>query len=126
MTDTIFRVEHKTDGGGCYGSTRYGESDLLDAMQDEHNSDLHDHPCPQNDRGILRPINNNEFCGFESMESLNQWFMEEEITELQQCGYEVIELNDVEITAVGEKQVLVIKNAEKILKKEKILLDIAF
>ena len=125
MTDTIFRVEHETDGAGCYYK-RYGMSNFLDAMHEAHSADVEGHPNPQNDVGIDRCIGEKEFCGFKSMESLCQWFMDDEISKLYKIGFPVIELNDVKITAIGEKQVLFIKNAEKILKKEKILLDKGF
>ena len=99
----------------------------MDAVHQYHSADIDGHPNPQNDIGINRCISKNEFCGFESMESLNQWFTEEEIIELWWLDFKAVELNDVEITAVGEKQILFIKpEPEKILKKSEILLDIAF
>ena len=126
MTGTVFRVEHE-DGCGCYSNSRRGLSSFLDDMLDRHNTDPDGHPNPQNDVGIDRCMDAKEFCGFESMESLEQWFTEDELAELERLGFYVIKVSGAEMTAVGKEQVLFIKpEPEKILKKPKILLDIAF
>ena len=126
MTSTVFRVEHKIDGEGCY-KDRGGVDNFLDNMHERHSNDIDEHPNPQADVGINRCINNFEYCGFENMESLRRWFTEDDLIELAWLDYEIIELNGVEITAVGKKQVLFIKpEPEKILEKSENILDIEF
>ena len=112
----VFRVEHE-DGIGCYyhRSRMHG---FLDDMHHRHNADTEMHPSPFNDIKIDRSMHSDEFCGFESMESLEQWFTENDLIKLDQLGFSVIELNGVEITAVGEKQVLFTKSDPEKISEE--------
>lgn len=126
MTGTVYRVEHETDGQGCYFG-RWDTSDFLFNMIDRHSGDTDGHPNPQNDIGIDRCMGEKEFCGFNSMESLQQWFTENDLIELEQLNFNVVELNDVKITAIGEKQVLFVKSEpEKICYNTDFSLDIEF
>ncbi len=139
MIGTVFRIEHEDTGRGCYKGLE-GTNDFLDAMYDKH-ANPRTHPNPYGDVGIGRNTKNYEFCGFKSMEQLKGWFTDEELSELGELGYKIVELADVEITAIGEKQILFIKPEEldkklnpnfddlivqSIWEKDDILLDIAF
>ena len=72
-------------------------------------SSTEDHPTPHHDKKIGRYICYMEYCGFESIYSLYDWFTAEEIRELQYEGFEIVKYEvgkEVQITAVGERQVL--------------------
>lgn len=105
MTGTVYRVEHKVDGNGCYKG-RGGYSNELDAMFRIHEANMKTYPNPSNDNGINRSAKNDEFCGFESMDSLCNWFTDDEIEILEENDFEIIQLDNVEITVIGDKQVL--------------------
>ncbi len=126
MIGTVFRIEHEETGRGCYVD-RYGTSTIfLDNMLERHNaSSLH--PSSDVDLGICRSVKlGTEFCGFKDMKQLYGWFTSEELWELENTGYHIIKIEGVEITAIGNKQVLFLKPAEKICKNSENLLDIAF
>ncbi len=127
MIGTIFRIEHDNTGRGCYVDSGKQDNDWLKMMVHEHGYVSEDvHPCPREDIGIKRHIKRgDEFCGFKDMQQLHEWFTDEELCELELLGYQVVKIEDIEITAIGEKQVLFRKPAEKICENSENLLDIA-
>ncbi len=66
-------------------------------------------PTPDIDSGINRWPRSYEFCGFNSMQQLSEWFTEHELAWLFNKGYNVVKLDDIEITATGEHQVLFVR-----------------
>ena len=89
---------------GVYRSHTYREavSEVVHQLLDAH-SGSPEHPTPFNDVG--RGLSKDEYCGFDSAIKLLQWF-KGFIPDLLRAGYEIVALNDVKVTAVGEKQVL--------------------
>ena len=120
MLGTVYRVQHRVTGEGCY--MKRIDSPELNDMIDDHCMD-DEHPAPYNDVGIGRSPKNDEYCGFISIEQLYEWFAGDELDMLFENGFEIVTLTDVEITATGDYQVLFKK---KIPEKTKILLDIDF
>lgn len=108
MLGTVFRVEHKDTKEGCYRTSIV--SDFLRGMLHYHESTPDEHPNPLNDKGIDRCSEPDEYCGFKDAEQLLAWFTNKEIYQLDMLGFEIVELEEVEITAVGEKQVLFLRN----------------
>jgi hypothetical protein len=63
-------------------------------------------PTPQNDIGILRrPEYSEEFCGFQSLQSLLDWFPDPILVILHEKGFFICVI-EAEITAWGQYQVL--------------------
>ena len=63
------------------------------------------HPDAMEDIGIERDLELNEFHGCATAAALLRWF-KGFIPDLLRAGYEIVALHDVEVTAVGEYQVL--------------------
>lgn len=76
----VFRVQRKSDGRGPYWQ-----------QEDNHLAAKHSdaaHPTPQEeDLGIT----SDDFCGFASMRQLNKWFDKEDLDELHDKGYHLIQ-----------------------------------
>lgn len=110
----VYRIE-KEDGVGPYFSRNY--KDLVDengmTMLEYHGGDYINHPCPPEDG--IRDIEPEEFCGFESMDALNDWF-EDWIPILIEAGYKIVTY-DVSTSFVrfGKKQLVFNKDfAERV------------
>ncbi|KKN53858.1 hypothetical protein LCGC14_0598170 [marine sediment metagenome] len=96
---------------GAYNShaRHFQCADIVSHMTREHNNDQSgEHPAPYRDAGIINH-SPNEFCGCATAADLLRWF-KGFIPDLLKAGYEIVALNDVTITAVGEYQVLFIFN----------------
>lgn len=102
----IYRIE-QDDGLGCYR--------FLDEIQwlQEH-SRLNGRPCPAEDKGIERGMEDEEICGFTSLTQLKQWFKLAEIKSLREEGFTIRKIEVEKITAYGEKQVLAIPKDRKV------------
>jgi len=99
-TDIIWRVQNVKGQGPYLGPGR-------PAMGFDHSLES-GHPIPFHDTGIKRfIIEGKEFCGFESREQLEQWFLTKELKKMIKAGYKIVQIKGV-ITARGEKQVLFI------------------
>lgn len=111
----IYRIED-SDGKGCY---RFMETL---SFLGKHNNDIENHPCPSNDRGIDRYIEENEICGFKDLQQLKKWFTLSDIKKLRYFGFTIKKIEVEQITAYGEKQVLAIR---KINIREALAVNIA-
>lgn len=106
---TVYRIQSKQDKRrGCYGSLTMfsNRSEIVRKMLLEH-GDWRDEtrPPPTGDAGIERYMESDEHCGFDSAAKLLRWFRGF-IPDLLRAGYEIVALQNVEITAIGEYQVL--------------------
>lgn len=99
MKSKVYRIEND-DGIGPYSV-----DETVDLIGDHKYSN--GHPVPKKDKGIQRPQEPEERCGFLSMKQLKSWFSESEIVNLRDLGFFITELTG-KITAIGEKQVLFI------------------
>ncbi|HDY89156.1 MAG TPA: hypothetical protein ENH82_13705 [bacterium] len=108
---TVFRIEHPETKRGPYMNA-WGRDDAVEQMVDRHNLECVVHPGPHNDNGIERHIENEEFCGFSGLWQLCKWFSGVEILMLDSFGYEITVIEDVTITATGEKQVLFVRETQ--------------
>ncbi len=95
----VYRVENKY-GEGCYQEGAMFVNDL------EHHTYTDKHTSPSEDEGINRQPNNEEKCGFLNMEQVKAWFTRAELKRMARNGYDLIEKEVREITAIGENQVL--------------------
>jgi len=106
VLQTVYRIENE-DGIGPYAA--YGAFWVGGLLQGEYGENFSPQPTPLEDAGIERHmIEDNEFCGFASMEQLLQWFPESALEILEDEGFKVVELQ-VEVTATGEHQVLFVR-----------------
>ena len=106
---TIYRVEHETSHIGPYHEQDVSGSVMrILRMFDNKNRVI---PMPLYDVGIDRSPNKNEFCGFIDEEQLHQWFSVEALQELKKLDFIVIQYV-VEVTAIGERQCLFIRDKE--------------
>ncbi len=76
MLGTVYRVQHKKTGEGCYVS-RHGKTQVKDIL-DGHNF-ANKHPNTRNDPGISRNMETDEYCGFIDLRQLQSWFCEYEL-----------------------------------------------
>ena len=101
----VYRIQSKQDRTrGAYSSLTRSES-CLDVVNRMCCKLIMKRPTPPNDNGINRHTEPNEHCGFNSAADLLRWFRGF-IPDLLRVGYEIVALQDVTITAVGEYQVL--------------------
>lgn len=101
----IWRVENK-QGKGPYQKLF---NPIAGWLLNRHDEDMDDHPTPHFDEGIKRGLNNGEICGFISLEQAKEWFSNYELDKLKGAGFELKEIEVSKITAIGKKQILVIK-----------------
>lgn len=103
----VYRIQSKQDRTrGAYRPHIYGDRnpDVVNRLHEEHGYGNDDkHPPPKQDIG--RDGKHNEFSGCAAAADLLQWF-KGFIPDLLRAGYEIVALNDVTITAIGEFQVL--------------------
>lgn len=106
---TVYRIQSKQNRNrGAYRShIRFdNEPDAVKRLLKEHNSwDDPKHPPPSKDIGIVREIEIDEHCGFDSAAALLRWFRGF-IPDLLRAGYEIVALHNIKITSVGVCQVL--------------------
>ena len=107
MIDTVYRVQDKQEGLGPY--TNYGCSVVYDLLEPHRQPE---HPNAIHDKGIQRYADDDEFFGFESMAQLQDWFTVAELEVLYKHDFQIVVLKQVEVTAIGDKQVLFIKKTE--------------
>lgn len=105
----VYRIQLKQDrtrGAYDVGHKLNIRPDIVQQMHDAH-GDWNDaeHPTVSQDMGIKRYMEHDEYTGCISAADLLRWFRGF-IPDLLQAGYEIVALHDVEITAVGEYQVL--------------------
>ena len=108
----VYRIQSRQDRTrGAYSMLTKHEpySQIVDDMCYEHDMQQDNHPQPHNDKGIDKR-NGNEYCGCATAADLLRWF-KGFIPDLLRVGYEIVVLQDVTITAVGEYQVLFTFNA---------------
>ena len=67
----VFRIQHKKDGYGPYRSEGV-EGEIHDFCRNHTHYNGHPNSCY--DVGIGRYMEDDELCGFETMESLKDWF----------------------------------------------------
>lgn len=104
----IYRIEDK-EGHGCYIDGARQTNGLS-----HHDRDMNGHPTPLYDKGILRYVENKEFCGFKSLTQLKKWFTLKQIKRMRKNGYTIKKVFVDEITAYGEKQVLALIPQERL------------
>jgi len=104
---TIIRIEHKS-GKGIFRARINRRGDCLDdkfkwadKLFDRHS----DFPTPYRDSLINRPIEEDEFCAFKSIEQLQEWITKDEIKKLSKHNFKVL-IIDVSECIVGEYQIL--------------------
>ena len=116
----VYRVQSRSDrtrGAYCSPLALEPSPKIVKEMAFQHNKfwvegiakGVNNHPGPSDDYGINRNMRLNEHCGFDSAAKLLRWF-KGFIPELLRAGYEIVVLQDVTVTAVGEHQVLFIWN----------------
>lgn len=103
----IFRIEDQ-NGMGPYNSKFIG----LDWQINSH-LNPNSHPSPDVDIGLrskieeIKWIRSLFYCGFESMQSLNQWFHPKELIALLNAGFTVVTYECSEgYLYVGDRQVI--------------------
>jgi len=99
----VFRVENE-NGTGCYQAHL---PELYD-MYEDHAEDYH-RPHALSDKGIERIADKMEIHAFKDMEQARKWFTEKDLELVKEFGFELKEVEAKEITAVGEKQILIIR-----------------
>jgi len=101
MDMAILRVQNHMKAGPYWGHGLF-------SFHDDHNVDTTGHPAPVCDEGIGRWVEANERCGFLDENQLAEWFSADDILEMCAAGFwiEQIDIADIVITAVGQKQVL--------------------
>ena len=110
----VYRIQSKQDrtrGAYDVGGELAIRPDVVKRMHEAHGGwENAEHPTPQQDAGITRKVRyGSEYHGFNSAADLLRWFRGF-IPDLLRAGYEIVALRDVEITAIGEFQVLFIFN----------------
>ena len=92
----VYRIQSKQD------RTRgaYWDLGLL-----AHKRNKYPQPLPENDVGIDRELQKDEHCGCKTASDLLHWFGGA-IPDLLRGGLEIVALYNVEVTAIGEYQVL--------------------
>ena len=98
LVETVFRVENEE------GIGPYRNENICCGVLNHHNSS-EKHPNPWYDPLIHRQMEEDEFCGFESLDALFEWFSDEEIDALELQGYHMVQTQGI-VTAKGEKQLL--------------------
>ena len=98
LVETVFRVENEE------GIGPYRNNNLCNGLLNHHN-DSENNPAPWRDPFIKRNMKENEFCGFESLDALFEWFSDEEIDALELQGYSIFKTQGI-VTVKGEKQLL--------------------
>jgi hypothetical protein len=101
MNKTILRVQNHKRAGPYWGHGDF-------SFQLDHNADHAGHPAPVCDKGIERWVEANERCGFLDENQLAEWFTADDILEMCAEGFSIeqIDIADIVITAVGQKQIL--------------------
>jgi len=106
--DSILRVEHKDSKLGPYRGSYNMEKTR--SVTDIHcfRSSSYDYPAPCDDIGIERKPHDYEFCGFKDIHQLKKWFNSKELATMEEDGFVVkrLSLEDVEVTDIGERQLL--------------------
>lgn len=104
----VYRIQSAQDRTrGAYSSVIIWQeyTETCNNMTDQHSGVQEDiHPTPTEDT-IGRHPQVDEYCGFATAADLLRWFRGW-ILLLLKDGYEIVVLDDVEITAIGEYQVL--------------------
>jgi hypothetical protein len=115
----IWRVQNM-EGQGPYqliDDRGHVDIELADSSLIRH-SKLNGHPAPMYDIGIERGIHNKEICGFKNLSQAHAWFSEAELEFLERKGFYLKQIEVDEITAIGQYQVLAIKDSSEMLKLE--------
>jgi len=105
---SIIRVEHPFDNKGIWRAKDEDGEYRIDSLSTYNNfSNRHSKfQPPQSDMGISRcPIQNEEFCAFKSIDSLQIWITPSELKEVVSMGFKVL-LLDVSECVEGEYQIL--------------------
>jgi hypothetical protein len=103
----IWRVENES-GRGCYNAVNKTPG-IWDIIVD-HDITPEIHPQPILDKGICRPMKSEEICGFINLSGALDWFTIEDLKVLLDSGFKLKEIEVKEITAIGQKQVLAIRD----------------
>ena len=106
--NTVYRIQSKQDrtrGAYDVGRKLPVRPDVVERMHEAHDEHKENdiHPSPYYDIG--RTVKRDEYCGCATAAALLRWF-KGFIPDLLRAGYEIVALHDVEVTAVGEYQVL--------------------
>ena len=110
MVGTVYRVEHRKSGNGCYSHQPMFLT--VQRMIDKHDGESAMsglHPNPARDIGIEHSPLTDERCGFRSLDQLHNWFTKKELKILFKANFHIVELYGVNITAVGEHQCLFLR-----------------
>jgi len=111
----IWRVQNK-NGDGPYhaidNNNQYAKQWWASSLTKHGNNNCH--PSPMFDAGINRSVNFKEICGFKTEEQARKWFSKEELQWLESFGFYLQEIEVDVITAIGEYQVLAIKNLQNV------------
>ena len=94
----IWRVENN-QGNGCYNF-------LYTKPLLERHVGSEEHPLPVFDKGIKRPREHGEICGFLTLHQALSWFTSDELELLEKKGFQLKKVEVKVITAFGEKQIL--------------------
>lgn len=103
---TIWRVENK-EGIGCYRKETGFISEYFTKKHDEYK--MSTHPLPQLDKGINRNMISGEICGFRNLKQAKDWFTRIDLIILKHFGFRLKQVEVIQITAIGQKQVLAVK-----------------
>ena len=104
MTGTVYRIENSDNGCGPYISGDNYDEEVYGKV---HGTISSKHPTPIIE--FNRDIEDEEFCGFNSIAQLKKWFNKAILRFMLNRTFQVLVYKDVKITAIGEKQVLFIK-----------------
>jgi hypothetical protein len=91
----VYRVQNR-NGKGPYTS---------DFLNDGNSEWVKTHPSPVTDEGIKRFPKYTEYCGFDSLDDLLNWFKIDTLIKLTRHGYQIC-MVEANVTAKGQFQVL--------------------
>jgi hypothetical protein len=111
MSVYIYRVEDE-NGEGCY-SAHLPE---LERMYNKHaNIGLPVYPQPIDDVGIQMNPEPDEICGFKDKVQALSWFSKYELRRMKKFGFELKKVEVEAITAIGERQVLAVRQRQNVI-----------
>lgn len=104
---TIIRIEHSKQGLGLFraidncGNAIIRKLPFYSSLSAKHSN----FPTPDDDIGIERYPEENEYCAFKSIEQLKQWIESEWFNTIIELGFKIL-LLDVIDCVEGEYQIL--------------------
>jgi|GEM_PF-3078167 len=115
----FIRVEHPYSGKGIWNAKNEKSKRFISYLSNEQVfSNRHkEFPNPYRDEGLENFIENVHFCGFKSIEQMNEWIFKNELKEFISMGFKIYSITTSKCL-IGQYQICYKK--EDILSKEDI------